>query len=215
MLEACCKWNVEIIIFGEILYRIYKVSDMFKLPPEHFGEELESVATEILQRKYEGSIDKEMGIIVTIFGVKDISDGSIYPGDPSTHHEAHFSVLAFMPQVEEVVAGEVTELAEFGAFVRIGPMEGLVHVSQIANDFLSLDRKTTSFVSRKTGRSLKKGDTVLAKISTVSMKKSVKDSKIALTMKPEGLGKPEWIVSDAKRGKAERAGGKRGRRPKR
>ncbi len=45
-------------------------------------------------------------------------------------------MLTYMPFVEEVVAGEVTELAEFGAFVRIGPIDGLVHVSQITNDFL-------------------------------------------------------------------------------
>lgn len=199
---------------GEILYNIYKVRDTFKLSPEYFGEELESTAAEILQRKYEGSIDKEMGVIVSIFDVKNVSDGEIYPSDPATHHTADFSVLAFMPQVDEVVAGEVSELAEFGAFVRIGPMEGLVHVSQIANDFLSLDRKTASFVSRKTGKSLKKGDGVLAKITTVSMRKSVKDSKVALTMKPDGLGKPEWAASDARRNR-EKSGSKRGGRSKR
>ncbi len=197
------------------MYYIYKVNDAFKLPPEHFGDELESIAMDILQRKYEGLIDKDIGVVVSVFDVKNISDGEIYPGDPATHHTADFSMLAFMPQVDEIISGEVSELAEFGAFVRIGPMEGLVHVSQIANDFLSLDRKTGAFVSRKTGKSLKKGDSILAKITTVSMRKSVKDSKIALTMKPEGLGKPEWIVSDARRNRDEKKGSKRGGRSKR
>ncbi len=175
------------------MYSIYTVRDMFKLSPEYFDKDIEDVAAQVLQKKYEGMIDKDMGVIVAIFNVKNVSDGIIYPGDPATHHEAQFSVLSFMPKVDEVVIGEVTELAEFGAFVRMGPMDGLVHVSQITSDFLSFDKKVPAFVSRKTGRNLKKGDIVYAKISTVSMKTSIKDSKIALTMKPEGLGKLEWI----------------------
>lgn len=191
------------------MYRIYTVNDVFKLPPEHFGDNLESVAMDVLRRKYEGQIDKEMGVVVAVFGVSDISDGEIFAGDPSTHHNAKFKVLSFMPTVEEVVAGEVSELVEFGAFVRIGPMEGLVHVSQIANDFLSFDKKVPAFISKKTGKNLKKGDLVYAKISTVSMKKTVKDSKIALTMKPEGLGKMDWIIADSKGRRREEKGGSR------
>ncbi len=189
------------------MYKVYSVNDVFKLPPEHFGDNLEEVAEDVLRRKYEGTIDKQLGVIIAVYDVSEISDGIIYPGDPSTHHNARFRVLAFMPTVDEVVAGEVSELVEFGAFVRIGPMEGLVHVSQIANDFLSFDKKTPAFISKKTGKNLKKGDLLIAKISTVSMKKTVKDSKIALTMKPEGLGKLEWITQDSKKGKREERGG--------
>lgn len=189
------------------MYYLSSVRDTFKMPPEYFDKEIENVASEVLRRKYDGTIDKILGVIVAIFNIRNISDGAIYAGDPSTHHDVEFDMLTYMPYVEEVVAGEVTELAEFGAFIRIGPIDGLVHVSQITNDFLSFDRKLPAFVSKKTGRSLKKGDSVLAKISTVSMKNSVKDSKIALTMKPEGLGRPEWITEgDRSRSRMQRGG---------
>lgn len=180
------------------MYYINSIKDTFKIMPEYFDKELDEVASEIIKRKYEGRIDHNMGVIVVIFNVRNISDGIIYSGDPSTHHNVEFDVLSYLPHVDEVVAGEVTELVEFGAFVRIGPIEGLVHVSQITNDFLSFDRKVPAFVSKKSGKSLKKGDMIYAKISTVSMKSSVKDSKIALTMKPEGLGKQEWIDDSVK-----------------
>ncbi len=192
------------------MYSIYTVKDTFKMPPEHFGDDIEKVAAQILQMKYEGRIDRDMGVIVTVFNVRGIGDGVIYPGDPSTHHDAEFDVLSYMPQVGEVISGEVTELVEFGAFVRIGPMDGLVHVSQIAGDFLTLDKKNQAFVSRKNNISLKKGDAVYAKVSTVSMKNTIKDSKIALTMKPEGLGKPEWAGTLAK-ARSKRPGGSRKR----
>ncbi len=191
------------------MYTLYSVKDTFSLPASEFGRDVEEVAEEVLRRKYEGKIDKEMGVIVVVFNVTNVSDGVIYPGDPATKHDAEFEVLAFMPKVDEVVAGEVTELTEFGAFVRIGPMEGLVHVSQIANEFISYDRKTQIFVTRQKKAMLKKGDSVYAKISTVSMKNSVKDSKIALTMKQEGFGKAEWLKQQLA---AQKERGKRGRR---
>ncbi|MGC8669932.1 MAG: DNA-directed RNA polymerase [Candidatus Micrarchaeia archaeon] len=175
------------------MYYIYSIKDNFRLLPEYFNKDINEAAAAVLQKRYEGIIDKDMGIIVSLQNIRNISDGYILPGDPSTHHDVEFDVLTYMPYVDEVVVGEVTEIAEFGAFVRIGPMDGLVHVSQILNDFLSYDRKTQSFISKKSGRTLKKGDIVYAKISTVSMKSSIKDSKIALTMKPEGLGKAEWF----------------------
>jgi DNA-directed RNA polymerase subunit E' len=198
------------------MYYVHSVKDTFKMPPEYFDKDIEKVAAEILKKKYEGTIDKNLGVIVAVFNISNVSDGTIYAGDPSTHHNVEFEMLTYMPYVEEIVAGEVTELAEFGAFIRIGPIDGLVHVSQITNDFLSFDRKLPAFVSKKTGRMLKKGDSVFAKISTVSMKTTVKDSKIALTMKPEGLGKPEWI-NEGDRTKTRGGGAQRGqpqRRPK-
>ncbi|MCL4372399.1 DNA-directed RNA polymerase [Candidatus Marsarchaeota archaeon] len=176
------------------MYYRYSVKDTFKMPPEYFDKDIETVAEDMLQRKYEGAIDKDMGVIIAITNVRNISDGIIYPGDPTTHHEVEFDVLTYMPKVDEVVVGEVTELIDFGAFVRIGPLEGLVHVSQITDEFISLDKKIPALVAKKSGLTLKKGDIIYARISTVSMKNSVKDSKIALTMKSEGLGKPEWIA---------------------
>ncbi|MCL4373452.1 MAG: DNA-directed RNA polymerase [Candidatus Marsarchaeota archaeon] len=175
------------------MYYIYSIKDNFRLLPEYFTMNINDAAAALLQKKYEGQVDKDMGIILSVNNVRNISDGYIMPGDPSTHHDVEFDLLTYAPYVDEVVAGEVTEIAEFGAFVRIGPMDGLVHVSQILNEFLSFDRKAQAFVSKKSGKNLKKGDLVYAKISTVSMKSSVKDSKIALTMKPEGLGKLEWL----------------------
>jgi DNA-directed RNA polymerase subunit E' len=175
------------------LYYLYTIKDNFRLLPEYFSKDINTAAAEILQKKYEGTIDKDIGVVIAVQNIHNISDGYILPGDPSTHHDVEFDLLAYMPYVDEVVVGEVTEIVEFGAFVRIGPMDGLVHVSQVINDFLSFDKKSQSFISKRSGRSLKKGDIVYAKISTVSMKNSIKDSKIALTMKPEGLGKLEWI----------------------
>lgn len=180
------------------MYNIYTVRDTLSIPPAYFGKEIEEAAEEILQKKYERFIDKDVGVILAVFNIRDISDGEIMPGDPSTHHDITFDMLVFGLDVGEIAPGEVSELVEFGCFVRLGPIDGLVHLSQITNDFITLDRKTGVFTLKNSGRTLKKGDQVYVKVSTISMKNNIKDTKIALTMRPEGLGKLEWLKEPKK-----------------
>jgi DNA-directed RNA polymerase subunit E' len=176
-----------------ILYYIHTIEDTISIKPSYFGQDIEKTALEVLRSKYERTLDRELGIIVAVFNARDISDGLIMPGDPSTHHSLKFDILVFNLDIEEVVVGEVSELADFGCFVRLGPIDGLVHLSQIASDFISYDKKSSAFVSRNSGKSLKKGDIVYAKVSSISFKGAINEAKIALTMRPDGLGKPEWL----------------------
>ena len=50
--------------------------------------------------------------------------------------------------------------------------------------------------SKADKQSLKKGDTILVKVSTVSLKTAATETKIGLTMRPEGLGKIEWVEKE-------------------
>ncbi len=186
------------------MYYINTIGDTISIPPKYFGQNLEKTALEVLRAKYERTLDKDLGIILAVFNVRDISDGNIMPGDPSTHHSLKFDALSFNLGIDEVVVGEVSELADFGCFVRLGPIDGLVHLSQITSDFITYDKKTTAFVSKNSGKSLKKGDKVFAKVSSISIKSSIKDAKIALTMRPDGLGKPEWLNAPKRPERGER-----------
>ena len=187
------------------MYYIYTAEDTINIPPAYFGQDLEKTATGLLRAKYERTLDRDMGIVLSVFNVRDVSDGFIMPGDPATHHNLKFDLLAFNLGIEEVVVGEISELADFGCFVRLGPIDGLVHLSQITSDFIRYDKKSATFISKNTGKSLKKGDKVFAKVSSISLKSSIKDAKIALTMRPDGLGRPEWLREQ----KRERPGGER------
>jgi len=176
------------------LYYVTTLKDTVSIPPKYIGQDITKSATEILCEKYERTVDKNLGIILAVFNVRDISGGYILPEDPNTHHKVTFDILSFSTEMEEVFVGEVSELVEYGAFVRIGPLDALVHLSQITSDFVSFDRKANVLISKSTQRSLKKGDVVYAKVSTVSIGNSLQNTKIALTMRPDGLGKLEWIL---------------------
>ena len=66
-------------------------------------------------------------------------------GDGATYHKVNFTALTFYPKLHEVVEGEVVEITDFGAFVRIGPTDALLHLSQITDDYLKSDVKQGLF----------------------------------------------------------------------
>ena len=97
---------------------------------------------------------------------------------------------------------EVVEVEDFGAFVRIGPIDALLHVSQIIDDFISYDEKQGVLIAKETGRTLRQGDIVRARITVVSFAKEGSSGKIGMTMRQPFLGKMDWIVEDVNKGKA-------------
>jgi DNA-directed RNA polymerase subunit E' len=181
------------------MFDILTVEDSVRVPPQYFSMKLGDALTHILREKYEQKTDKDIGIILSIWNVAATSDGIVAPGDGSAHYTVTFDVLAYLPTINEVLEAEVTDLVEFGAFLRIGPLEGLVHLSQIANDYLTYNKKIPAIVGKESKRIMKKGDMVYAKISTVSLKESIPETKIGLTMRPEGLGKMEWLDAAEKK----------------
>lgn len=160
-----------------------------RIPPDLFGKKIGDAALQMLREQYERTVHKDYGIIVSLHNAKVLSKGLVIPGDGAAYVEVEFQALVFSPQVNEIVQGEASEIVDFGAFVRLGPIDGLVHVSQVADDFFTLDKKKGFLIGRKSKATLKKKDVVKAKVATVSFKENIPASKIALTMRPGGLGK--------------------------
>ncbi|MBD3387658.1 MAG: DNA-directed RNA polymerase [Candidatus Altiarchaeales archaeon] len=181
------------------MYKIVTVEDTVRVPPARFSEDLETVITQELENMVVGRIDKSLGVVLAVTGIDEVGDGKIILGDGAVYYSARFKILVYEPMVNEVVEGEVTEVTEFGVFVGFGPIDGLIHVSQITEDFMSYDQKNSSFVGRESNKILKVADVVQARIVTVSMKSRATESKIGLTMRQPYLGKLEWIEDDRKK----------------
>ncbi|MFX1410110.1 MAG: S1 RNA-binding domain-containing protein, partial [Promethearchaeota archaeon] len=104
-------------------------------------------------------------------------------------------ILTFKPTVGEVVEGIIVEIVDFGSFCRLGPLDGLVHVSQICDDYISYEQVGNRFIGKETGKILEVNDTVRARIIAVSLGTG-RSGKLGLTMRQKFLGKEEWIQSD-------------------
>lgn len=122
--------------------------------------------------------------------------GKIIPGDGATYHKVNFSLLTFYPKIQEIVEGEVVEIADFGAFVRIGPVDALLHVSQLMDDFISYDEKQGILLGKESKRKLVSGDQVRVRITAVSLGRAGSSGKIGVTARQPFLGKLEWIDYD-------------------
>ncbi|OIO27438.1 DNA-directed RNA polymerase [Candidatus Micrarchaeota archaeon CG_4_10_14_0_2_um_filter_60_11] len=181
------------------MYKLVTFKESVRVPPAKFGLKFKKAALEMLREQYERTLDKDHGIIISLHAADIKSPGRVIHGDGAAYFDVEFDALCFKPVVNEVVDGEVSEIVEFGAFVRLGPLDGLVHVSQIANDYLTYDKRTQALVGRQTKKTVMKGDFVRAKVATVSVKDSVLSTKVALTMRPDGLGKITPSVAQPKK----------------
>jgi DNA-directed RNA polymerase subunit E' len=182
------------------MYRKVRLVDIIRIPPQRLEEDLEKVIAETLREKLEGRIDKTLGSIVAVTDVAEIGEGHILVGDGAVYYEVTFDAIAYKPELQEIIEGTVVEIVAFGAFVAVGPVDCLVHVSQIADEFMTYDEKNARLTSRDSNRSLNEGDKVRARIVAVSLNEhDPRESKIGLTMRQAALGKLEWIDEEQKR----------------
>ena len=189
------------------MYRIVEVEDNLRVRPDLFVMELKDAIKEVVREHYEGKIFKDLGYVVRVLDSHPKNVGIVVPGDPYVYYKTKFRLLVFMPEQEEVYRGVVRDVVEFGAFVSIGPFEALLHVSQLGREKFLYDREKRMFYNVSKDKTLKKGDVVIAKVSTVSMKGAPSNVKISLTMREQGLGAVHWKPSEEKKGK--KKGGKR------
>jgi DNA-directed RNA polymerase subunit E' len=183
------------------MFKLITLQDTIRIPPETFGNPLEAVGREQVKTKYEGVVDEELGYVIAVTGVEVSPIGKIIPGDGATYHKVNFSLLTFYPVIQEIVEGDVVEIADFGAFVRIGPVDALLHVSQLMDDFISYDEKQGVLLGKETKRKLSSGDQVRVRITAVSLGRAGSSGKIGVTARQPFLGKLEWLKLDASQAK--------------
>lgn len=178
------------------MFKLVTLEDTIRIPPEKFGEGIDTVGYEQLKMKYEGMVDEELGYVIAVTKIKVNPFGKIIPGDGATFHKVKFSLLTFFPKIQEVVEGEVVEIADFGAFIRIGPVDALLHVSQLMDDYISHDERQGVLMGKETKRKLTTGDHVRVRITAVSLGRGGGSGKIGVTARQPFLGKIEWIKKD-------------------
>jgi DNA-directed RNA polymerase subunit E' len=186
------------------MYKRVRLKDTIEVPPRHLADVSPELVKRLLQDKLEGQMDEDVGSVVSVTEVHDIGDGAVLPNRPGVYYEAEFDAVTFDPQMQEVVDGEVVEVVNFGAFVGIGPVDGLLHVSQISDEYLAFDGENQQLASRDSNRVLSVGDAVRARIVTKSIdERNPRDSKIGLTAKQPGLGKHGWLEEERQRREAQ------------
>jgi len=183
----------------EQLFSISTLGDVVRIPPSLFGTALKKAGLNILKEKYESMISADLGYIIMILDAKVEEMGKMIAGDGGTFHKVEFDALTFYPKLQEIVNGEIVDITDFGAFVRIGPTDALLHLSQVMDDYLKSDVKSGMILANQSGRTLKVGSTLRARITAVSLGKAASMGKIGITCRQPFLGADDWIAEEIKK----------------
>ncbi len=108
----------------------------------------------------------------------------------------HYQVLE---EIVKKLNGELVDITDFGAFVRIGPTDALLHLSQVMDDYLKSDVASGMIIANQSGRTLKVGSTIRTRITAVSLGKAASMGKIGITCRQPFLGADEWIAEEIKK----------------
>jgi DNA-directed RNA polymerase subunit E' len=183
---------------GEDKKMFYKIElkDHIRVPPMYFDLDVKEAVLKSVKLKYDGLTNAELGFVIDIVNVKEIGEGVIIPGDGASYYETTFEIIAFKPELQEVVVGRIKDIADFGAFLTMGPIDGMIHISQTMDDFVSF-AKDKVLTGRDSKKVLKVGDLCRARVIAVSFK-DITNPMIGLTMRQQGLGKLEWIEEEGK-----------------
>ena len=175
------------------MFYLSEIQDHVRVEPKLFGLPTMDAVEQQLREIYRDHYDKEIGKVIVVIDVLEVGDGVIIPGDGAAYYDTKFKLLVWKPEMHELVYGIISEITNFGAFINLGVMRGMIHISQTMEDYVSFS-KTNTLIGKSTKRSLKQGDLCLARIVAISHKGD--EPKIGLTMRQPGLGKLEWIKED-------------------
>jgi DNA-directed RNA polymerase subunit E' len=173
------------------MYYKSKVEGVVRVEPKRFAENLKDVILGELRETYENRIIEGLGRVLVINSVDKVGEGMIISGDGAAFYNVTFEAVHYLPELNELVEGEVKDIAKFGAFIDFGAFEGMIHISQTMDDFVSFSKDGT-LLGKDSNKVLKVGDKVRSRIIAISIK-NIKDPKIGMTMRQPYLGKVEWL----------------------
>jgi len=181
------------------VFSVSTLEDIVRIPPSLFGTSLNKAAINILKSKYESMVKSDLGYIIMILNADVDPMGKIIAGDGATFHRITFDALTFYPKLQEIIYGELVDITDFGAFVRIGPTDALLHLSQVMDDYLKSNIASGVILANQSGRTLKIGSAIRTRITAVSIGKASTMGKIGITCRQPFLGADEWIEEDLKK----------------
>jgi DNA-directed RNA polymerase subunit E' len=187
------------------MFYYIEAEDVVRIPPSFFRGDLDAIALEVLKAKYEGGLSPDVGYVLLVKEAKVERQGKIVPGDGATYHRAQLTLLTYLPLLNEVVEGEVVEVEKFGALINVGPLDALLHISQITDEFVTVDERQGVLLASKSQQTLSRGDAIRARITAVSLGRGMSLGKVSLTCKQPSLGPLKWMKARAEKKEVKQA----------
>ncbi len=177
------------------MYTLEVREDTIRIPAEYIreGQSLSQHVDRLAHQAFEGKFDDDDNFVLVTYDHEMVGRGKIIHGDGAIYQRVRFKAILFKLGANEVVDGGISEVLDFGAFIQLGPLEGLLHKSQILEEPITIVHNETKIIGSKTGIVMGRGDTIRSRVVTLSLNQhDPRSSKIGLTCKQPGLGSPFW-----------------------
>lgn len=176
------------------MYSIFRKIDPIHIPAEELGPNYYEAMEKITKESFEGTMDEKKFLTIVALNIKPVDEGIVVHGDGGVYQKVEYDALVFKPYIHELVRGYVSQVIEYGAFIRIGPLDALLHISQIMDDKINADIGSQRLIGKETKQELGIGDEVIARVVTIKFNERLpSESQVGLTMRQDGLGKVEWL----------------------
>lgn len=116
------------------------------LHPKYFGADMQAHLSRKLYEDVEGMFDRRYGVIVNVKEVKHVGAGKIVPGKGFASFKVVYVALIYKLFVGEVADAVVTNVNRQLMTAEIGPIQVVIHSSNIPTDF-TFDADNKQYVS--------------------------------------------------------------------
>ena len=179
------------------MYSLVTREDTIRIPAEYIraGRKLEEHIDELAHDAFECRFDENENFTLLTFDHEAVGRGKIIHGDGAIYQNVRFKALIFTMENNEVIDGAVSEISEYGAFVRIGPVEALLHKSQILDEPIQVNMGIRRIEGSQSGKHIEEGSFVRSRIVSKAINQNdPRPSKIGLNCKMSGLGAHDWLT---------------------
>jgi|SRR3989344_7769625 len=162
-----------------------------RVQPKSLNLPLKEAIFDSLTNSFQGYISPEVGFVINVTEILKVGEGVIIHGDGAPYYNTEFKFITFVPEMQELIVGKITDITNFGAFLNMGPVDGMIHVSQTMDDYINFS-KTKTLTGKQSKKVLKVGDKCKARVIAISYK-DLTNPKIGLTMRQPHLGNINWV----------------------
>jgi len=123
------------------MFYLTEVEDYVRVDPKLFGLPTSESISEQLEETYGDFYSKDIGKVVAVVKVLNVGEGVIIPGDGAAYYKCTFVFLVWKPELSELIYGRIEEITNFGAFIDMGALRGMIHISQTMDDYVSFSKE--------------------------------------------------------------------------
>src|SRR3989344_6645108 len=108
------------------MFYLTEIKDYVRVSPTLFGMPAKEAVYNQLKETYADYYDKEIGKVVAVVEVIEVGDGVIIPGDGAAYYISRFKLVVWRPELQEITFGAISEVTDFGAFIELGILKGMI-----------------------------------------------------------------------------------------